>query len=224
METFLPRGCGILEIGCGTGGNLKYFADFYRVVGCDISADAVRLARRRCPGIEVRHVRSLAEMKPSADSFRGFLLLDVLEHVEDDRALAEAVVELMPRGARLFVTVPADMRLWSEHDISFGHFRRYDRRGFCALWDGLPIALNFVSHCNRNLYPVIRLVRAISRARGGARGLAGTDFTLLPPPVNRALFRVFAGESRRLTAALAGRESPYRYGASLVAVLEKTSG
>ena len=32
-------------------------------------------------------------------------------------------------GAYFLLTVPADESLWSEHDESFGHYRRYDRAG-----------------------------------------------------------------------------------------------
>jgi SAM-dependent methyltransferase len=54
------------------------------------------------------------------------LLLDVLEHVEDDRSFLRALVEdgLAPRGHAL-VSVPAWPALFSEHDRALRHHRRY---------------------------------------------------------------------------------------------------
>jgi SAM-dependent methyltransferase len=57
--------------------------------------------------------------------FDAVLLLDVLEHVEDDHGfLARIVAESAP-GAVFLVTVPAWPQLFSAHDLALGHFRRY---------------------------------------------------------------------------------------------------
>jgi hypothetical protein len=53
------------------------------------------------------------------------LLMDVLEHVIDDRALLGDAVAKVPRGARVVITVPAFRFLWSGHDVFLGHERRY---------------------------------------------------------------------------------------------------
>lgn len=56
-------------------------------------------------------------------------LLDVLEHVADDRRfLAEEIVPLVGTGGTLVVSVPAHPRLFSAHDTALHHERRY-RRG-----------------------------------------------------------------------------------------------
>lgn len=44
----LPRAARILDVGCGSGGNLAMLAGrFGRVIGCDLSEEAVRLCRTR---------------------------------------------------------------------------------------------------------------------------------------------------------------------------------
>jgi len=53
------------------------------------------------------------------------LLMDVLEHVADDRALLAGSVAKVTHGARVVITVPAFRSLWSGHDIFLGHERRY---------------------------------------------------------------------------------------------------
>ncbi|HUY22825.1 MAG TPA: methyltransferase domain-containing protein [Acidimicrobiales bacterium] len=58
--------------------------------------------------------------------FGGVLMLDVVEHVEDDTAFVREVVDgsLAP-GGWVLVSVPAYQGLFSEHDRALKHFRRY---------------------------------------------------------------------------------------------------
>lgn len=53
------------------------------------------------------------------------LMMDVLEHVDDDRGLVRHYAAKVPPGAHFLVTVPAFAFLWSGHDIFLEHKRRY---------------------------------------------------------------------------------------------------
>jgi hypothetical protein len=53
------------------------------------------------------------------------LLMDVLEHVDDDTALLSHYVDMAPRGATFVISVPAFQFMWSGHDEFLGHKRRY---------------------------------------------------------------------------------------------------
>ena len=53
------------------------------------------------------------------------LMMDVLEHVDDDRGLVRLYAEKVPSGAHFLVTVPAFQFLWSGHDTFLEHKRRY---------------------------------------------------------------------------------------------------
>jgi hypothetical protein len=113
------------------------------------------------------------------------------------------------------------MRLWSPHDESFGHFRRYDLENFSALWECLPLRPRLVSYFNSRLYPAVRVARSGSRRRGQAAGAANTDFSLLIGPVNAALTSVFAGERKKLRRAIDANRTAYKRGVSLIAILER---
>lgn len=59
--------------------------------------------------------------------------IDVLEHIQDDRAeLARAADHLRPDG-RLIVLAPAHEWLFSRFDKAIGHYRRYDKRKLADL-------------------------------------------------------------------------------------------
>jgi 2-polyprenyl-3-methyl-5-hydroxy-6-metoxy-1,4-benzoquinol methylase len=53
------------------------------------------------------------------------LMMDVLEHVDDDRGLVRLYAGKVPGGAHFLVTVPAFQFLWSGHDVFLEHKRRY---------------------------------------------------------------------------------------------------
>ena len=53
------------------------------------------------------------------------LLMDVLEHVEDDVGLLKTYADKVPSGAQFLISVPAFQFLWSGHDVFLEHKRRY---------------------------------------------------------------------------------------------------
>jgi 2-polyprenyl-3-methyl-5-hydroxy-6-metoxy-1,4-benzoquinol methylase len=53
------------------------------------------------------------------------LMMDVLEHVDDDAGLVRHYATKVPSGAHFLVTVPAFRFLWSGHDVFLEHKRRY---------------------------------------------------------------------------------------------------
>ena len=225
VERLCPPGAGhsVLDIGCGTGANLAALADGWRCRGIDASEQAVGLARQRFPALEFA-----CEVDPLAradwiGAADVVLLMDVLEHVEDDFLLLSRVLSALRADAQVLITVPADPRLWSRHDESFGHFRRYETERLRATWSGLAVSERLLCAFNARLLPLIRAVRGVNRRLGRTAGRAGTDFHLPLAPLNRWLERLFAGEARTLLGALEGREG-YRAGASLIALLRRESG
>jgi SAM-dependent methyltransferase len=221
-----PSGGGrVVDVGCGTGANLAALASDYTCEGIDPSDQAVAYARQRYPEIQFRCGTAPADLGTAADEADLFLLLDVLEHVADDRALLAALIGAARPGAYLLITVPADMTLWSAHDVAFGHYRRYDRVQFEQVWAGLPVTVRLLSHFNTRLYPVVRAVRTFNRWKGTASGVSGTDLSPVPVRINRALHALFAGESARLISCLGPRRGRgYDYGVSLMAVLHREDG
>lgn len=217
----LAQGGLVLDVGCGTGGNLASLAADHRCVGVDPSVAAIEHARRRFPGIDYRVGQAPGDVADVLADADAVMLMDVLEHVEDDRGLLMSIVEPMRPGALVLVTVPADMRLWSQHDVSNGHFRRYELDELRAIWDDLPVATVAASPFNARLYPVVRVVRSVTRRFARAAGEGGSDLARLPRPINALLRSVFGGERRRIVRVITSGGRPYRRGVSLLAVLRR---
>lgn len=118
----------VLEVGAGIGANTLTLADLtYQRWTC-LEPDAVLVARIKLP-LGGRHQRAAGTIEDlSADArFDAILYIDVLEHIEDDRAeMARAAARLKPSGA-LILLAPAHPFLFTPFDRIIGHFRRYTR-------------------------------------------------------------------------------------------------
>lgn len=227
IEQVLPpdKTSTIVDVGCGTGGNLATLANGYNCVGIDTSQDAIELARKKFSGVRFIQGYAPQDLGDVAGQAKLFLIMDVLEHVPDDFALLSSLFAAAQPGAYFLVTVPANLALWSPHDVAFGHYRRYDRARLERVWQDLPARPLLVSHYNSRLYPVIRAIRLKNRLLRKSQGAAGTDFNIPAPRVNRTLERIFAGESTRLVNVLRGKsQRGYGNGVSLVALLQREPG
>jgi len=212
----------IVEVGCGTGGNLAVLSRDHRCVGIDPSEEAIRFARERFPGIEFICGHAPAGLGDLTQKVDLFLLLDVLEHVEHDSEFIAELIDPMRPGAHLLLTVPADMSLWGPHDSNYGHFRRYEREQLKTIWAGLPVRVHLLSYFNTVLYPVVKSVRLLTRFRKTSWGESGTDLTVPPRCLNTFLSWLFGWEARALCAALSSeRESAFSFGVSLIASLQR---
>jgi SAM-dependent methyltransferase len=214
----------VVDVGCGTGANLGALSSQYRCIGVDTSAEAIELAKARFPRVQFICGSAPGDVRHVLDRARVVMMMDVLEHVADDFALFSEVMAATNPGTYFLLTVPADPLLWSQHDVSFGHYRRYQRSRLEELWSGQPVRPLFVSHYNSRLFPAIKLVRALGRRRGRAAGEAGTDFRMPSSVVNRLLARVFAGESKRLQDVFRRDRPGYSFGVSLIALLRREQG
>ena len=75
-------------------------------------------------------------------TYDAAVLFDVIEHVEEPRALLDAVGRHLKPGGLLLVNVPALQSLFSAFDTAAGHYRRYDRTTLSAElsgWDVLDL-------------------------------------------------------------------------------------
>src|SRR5688572_11819172 len=122
LRARLPRGARILDIGCGTGFVLERLLDDFDALGLEPDAEVrARASARAAPHLRPGSTDDMSSL--AGETFDAVLLLDVLEHVDDDvSALRSARAAVGPRGLVL-VTVPAYPSLWSSHDVRNAHRR-----------------------------------------------------------------------------------------------------
>lgn len=124
----------VLEVGAGIGSNTPYLdsGDNGRWVCLEPDAElASQLTTNLERSGKKRTYETITGTLQDLDSnlrFDTILYIDVLEHIEDDRAeLANAAARLKV-GGRIIVLSPAHQGLFTPFDAAIGHFRRYNRQ------------------------------------------------------------------------------------------------
>lgn len=146
----------ILEIGSGIGNQTRYFADRERVIASDM--DPFYLATLRARFGSQPNVRMASFRFPLSSADRDDLLaerldtvvcLNVLEHIDDDRATLLDCATVLPSGGHLVLLVPAMPALYGTLDRALGHFRRYARGPLGQLLDDTGFAVDELRFVNR---------------------------------------------------------------------------
>jgi SAM-dependent methyltransferase len=208
----LPDQARILEIGCGTGHNFEMLRGFGRLDAIEVDPQARSLASRRL-GQAVGDA-PLPGLSGVADgAYHLVALLDVLEHVDEDRASLESIAAKLAPGGRILVTVPAYQWMWSAHDAAHHHKRRYSKRTLEAVIRSAGLEAERVGYFNSLLFPVAAAARLVGRLAGKQ----SSDDKLPPAPLNRLLRGVFGLERH-----LVGRVS-FPVGVSLFALIGSRS-
>jgi SAM-dependent methyltransferase len=203
-----PAGARILEIGCGTGHNLPMLARFGSVEAIEMDEAARAVAAQRL-GRAVGSAR-LPDLEGVKERHYDLVaLLDVLEHVEDDRAALTSIARRLKPGGALLLTVPAFPWMWSAHDEVNHHQRRYTKRALRAALRDAGLRPSFVGYFNSVLFPAAAGARLVGRLTGKR----DADDKLPPAPVNK-LFEALFGLERHAIGRL-----PFTPGVSIAAVV-----
>jgi SAM-dependent methyltransferase len=137
------RGSGVADVGCGTGALARDLAARgWRVVAVEPDTGLHKMAAAALAGVEgdCRLIQATIE-EISADeigSCANVLLIDVLEHIEDDARMLAAIHAKMAPGARLLCLLPAVESLYGKRDVAVGHFRRYSPASARRLFEKVP--------------------------------------------------------------------------------------
>jgi SAM-dependent methyltransferase len=188
--TALPAGARILEAGCGTGGNMPMLSQFGSVAGFEPDDEARDLALRQ-GAFDIRAGALPDHIPFDPESFDLVVALDVLEHVADDVGSLAALGACLRPGGWTLLTVPAFPFLWSRHDVSHHHHRRYVKPRLCDLTRAAGLRLVRATYFNSLLFPAIAGVRFVKSCIGAS---AREDDAMPPRALNRLLTALFASE------------------------------
>jgi ubiquinone/menaquinone biosynthesis C-methylase UbiE len=150
-------GKNILDAGCGSGLMMKRFSGAGKIYGVDKSFEALS----HCCGLGFRQVcqGDTLHLPFKSSTFDLIVAADLLEHCDDDEQALDEFYRVNAAGGRLLVSVPAYNALWSSHDVSLHHKRRYTKNELTrkALRCGYDIER--ATYFNTVLFPAVALVR-----------------------------------------------------------------
>ena len=121
------------DVGCGDGHMAERLAKMGLTgEALDASPEAVTLARNRLQSRGVKDVvirqADLFYAQQPGKTADVVLLLEVLEHLDDDIAALKQLRDFVRENGLLVLSVPAHAKLWDATDEWAGHVRRYERR------------------------------------------------------------------------------------------------
>jgi len=201
----------LADIGCGTGAVLPILSRFGRVFGIDSSSSAVEICRER--GFADVYLPDEPEWQPH--SFDVLTVLDVIEHVDDDRDFLQHYLHWLKPHGLLLLTAPAYMSLWSEHDDINQHRRRYTKKQILALVEEAGFRPCQLSYFNTLLFPAIATLRFAKKLIHLRSKSPRSDFELTTPALNSLLQPIFASERHWL------KRFSFPFGLSILCVARK---
>lgn len=189
LRASLPRRrLRLLELGCGTGNVLRALREFGDAVGME--HDERLIAAARADGLDVRCGTIPDDLVVPEGWADVVLLLDVLEHLDDEAAALATARRALTAAGTLVITVPAFAWLWSAHDLALGHRRRYTARQLRLTVERAGFIVTRVTYFSTLLFPGVALVRWLKRDRDGRKH----DLWRPPAALNALLARCFAAE------------------------------
>jgi SAM-dependent methyltransferase len=117
----------VLELGAGLGTITEQYAPGREVMACELSDDCLAALDTRfatTPNVTVVK-RDLREIDAAGERFDSVVMLNVLEHIEDDVGVLSTLPSVLSPGGRIVLYVPALNALYGAWDRRVGHFRRY---------------------------------------------------------------------------------------------------
>lgn len=110
-------------------------------------------------GLDVVCCGAVTDTSVKDGSVEQMLLLDVLEHIEDDKAFLKLLNRKLADNGKIIITVPAFRCLWSSEDDVAGHFRRYRIDKLCRLLKKCGFSVLYRSYFMGFLFLPILFIR-----------------------------------------------------------------
>jgi SAM-dependent methyltransferase len=157
----------IMEIGCSSGFLLAELVEAFptvAVVGADVVKEPLYRLAENLPGVPLIRFDLLRCPLPEqiADVI---VMLNVLEHIEDDVAALNNVVNVLKPGGHLVIEVPAGPHLYDSYDSELCHFRRYSASELQQKIEKVGFTVVRRSHLGFILYPAFCAVKLINKWR-----------------------------------------------------------
>jgi len=148
----------ILDIGCGTGGNLLSLEKFGNAEGLEYDDFAFKLCKKN------HHTcfkGSILELHKIRKKYQLITVFDVLYQFDKEkvRNILSNIYNLLEIEGFLMIREPAFSLAFGKHDLEVGTKTRFVKKDFREMFENLGYELKFINYLNFFLFPPIVLKR-----------------------------------------------------------------
>ena len=157
----------IMEVGCSAG---HLLADMRRslpnatLTGGDYTLGTLLKLGEKMPGIPLVRF-NLADSPLPSDTYDAMVLLNVLEHIQDDVAATRHIARMLKPGGVAVIEVPAGPELFDDYDRQLQHFRRYTLQNICSIVEHAGLVVERRNYLGALIYPAFYLAKKLSQRR-----------------------------------------------------------
>ena len=218
----LPSDGIILEIGSSSGFLLqdmkKTFPETF-VIGSDCIPEPLEKIARKHPDVPLIQF-DLVNCPLPDNCVDVVVALNVLEHIEDDRAALKQLHRILKPGGHAILEVPANQDLYDFYDKQLKHFRRYSLNELSDKSERAGFVLKNASHLGFFVYPVFRFMKLRNKEKMKRINVQSVDsmkqmIHLGGPVMNTALYATMRFE------LILGKQIRYPRGIRCIITLKK---
>jgi len=157
----------ILEVGCSSGFMLREFKKHLPdaiLMGADIVYEPLLQLAENMQNLPLFRFDLTACPLPD-NSVDVVVLLNILEHIENDDAALQQVQRILKPGGIAIIEVPANPNLYDLHDKHLLHFRRYSLKHITLLAKKAGFKVIKQSHLGCFLYPVFWFIKTKNKRK-----------------------------------------------------------
>jgi len=198
----------ILDVGCGDGLFFDKLKDIGIPRGIEMNPELVSDDN---PWRDNIFLGAFEEYR-SKSTFDIILLLDVIEHIDNDKATIAKACELLKRDGFILITVPAYNFLWTRHDEINEHKKRYSMVALNKTVENQELRL----HKKRYLFPSLTIPKLFVKTLESLGFSRNISLRVPPSSINLWLEKILYYEDRVL------RNIPHPIGSSLLAIYKRS--
>jgi len=150
----------ILDIGCGTGGNLKTLGKFGKAEGIEFNADALEICKKNNLNCYQGSILDLSKIKKNYDLITIFDVLYQFDKISTKR-IVKNIRDHLKDGGFLLIREPAFNFAYGRHDIEVGTKTRFEKKDFTKIFEELGFDVKFINYLNFFLFIPILFKRKL---------------------------------------------------------------
>ncbi len=191
----------IMEIGCSSGYLIRDLAKSFPgaiIVGADVVKEPLYRLAKTFPCIPLIRFDLLQCPLPD-QSVDVLVMLNVLEHIEDDVCALQKAFNLLKPGGALIIEVPAGPNLYDAYDAELQHFRRYSTSELNGKLTMAGFNIFRESHLGFIVFPVFAAVKKLNKCFGLGKNNAVVRKQATSTSGNRLVKLAMEFESKHLS-------------------------